>query len=348
MKEKKSKLPIIILIVVVVSFAVYAIFIASPKEIINNFLNRDDPTRLIADNDNINGVYVYSEPLDGYHAIYTGCRINSIDYYVVVINDNYFTYRSSCIATYLLDKGKIDDIKIEYSELNKVFELYYKNKKYTKNNTISQVVPNENVLKNLSSLYIESLSIVLKQIEFENHYPNLTLNQLYNFKEFYGLVFTPGESNFSIRITTFSGDTIAEYVFNDLDHIPSFYNFNRGLGVLINNSTDSKYNYEIQLINKTDIIYRLSSNFPITVDDISLNTEDYNVYITKELAQPTFHVYLSKYHDFCIPDDDSNTITYYEFKVTYNYSIETFNKPEYVGKGYAKEGCGKIVPIEEE
>ena len=345
MNKKFKKLLILILVLAIAAFGVYAFFISSPQKIFKGFLTGKDDDEAIAKKDNINGVYLRTEALDDYYSIFTGCRINEINYYIVVINNNYYYYRSSCIATYLLGEGTIDKIPIEYNKETSNYELTYDDGTYVKSN-VTSVVPHENVLHNTKTIYIESLEVILRQIEFKDHYTGLYIQTLYNFKEPFGLNLEASESGYQITLTR-ALDDIITYNFYDLDHVPKILNFNHSVGFLINNSTKDKYSYEMQLVDKDGLKYRSNSKFPIKVDNVELNVNDYNVYI-KKVTSSEFSIYLSKYHDFCSKDLDGDEITYYQFKLTYNYGKGTFNDPEFVKKGLAKEGCGKVVPIEEE
>ena len=342
--KKFRKILILVSILAIAAFGVYAFFISNPKKIIQGITKNPEATEVTI-NDNINGIYLREVQLDEYYPIYTGCRINTIEYYIVVINTKYYYYRSSCIATYLLAEGSVEKLPIEFNKEENVYQLTYDDGVYKKTN-ISQIVPHEKVLEKTYSMYIESLEVILKQIEFNNHYKDIHIYGLYNSKSKFEFHLTASEYGYEIKIGK-GATTIISYSFNNLDNTPHIYNYNQNIAFLTNDSTAERINYELQLADPNGIKYRASQKFPITVDDVEINASDYNVFL-KRITSSEFRIYFSKYRDFCIANSDSNQITYYEFKITYNYSKGTFNDPEFVKKGLAKEGCGKVIPIKEE
>ncbi len=391
MKKSNKKIMLIILLVLTIGLCVYAFFIASPKDIFLKFFGDDDNTVTIANNDNINGIYKYSEPLDRYYQIYSSCRINSIDKKILIINDRFYLYRSTCIATYLEGAGDTSDLKIEYNEVQKTFQLTYKDKVYIKTGE-GVIKPGENFYKNTSSFTIESLNIVLNQLMTDGHEKEIRIGELrsklgYSLNIFppdylLGKTEQPVENieeepteepedpeepavNSNNRVVDKSQDNnkyrmeflkkdgtitreVAYYAFTDLNHIPEFYKSGSTIEVLINNSVKNKYNYTIQLITPMGVNYYFEDEFPIVVNGEEITMENYNVYIKRNRRNNTFDLYFSKYHDFCINDKKSDEVIYYEFNLKYNSAKKTYNKPEFVGKRLAKEGCNNILDVEPE
>ena len=391
MKKNSKKIMLIVLVVLTIGLCVYAFLISSPKQIFSRFFNKEEEQVVIANNDNINGIYKYSEPLDKYYQVYSGCRINSIDKKILIMNDKFYLYRSTCIATYLEGSGDTSDLKIEYNEIQKRFQLTYKNKLYNKVGD-SYIKPGEDFYRNAQTFSIESLSVVLNELMTDGHQKPITVGEPKSRLGYSLSIEPPGENeekeeqqveepteedyeneeevieeepdtpsvstrtvdkandNNKFRMTFYKlhgsvSEEVAYYAFNDLNHIPSFYQSGSAIEVLINNSTKNKYNYTVQLITPDGVNYYFEEEFPIIVSGEEITIENYNVYIKRK--NNSFELYFSKYHDFCIEDKKSDEVIYYEFNLRYNSAKKTYYKPEFVGKRLAKEGCNNILDIKE-
>ena len=352
MKNKSAKIILIIFVILTGALGFYAFVISSPKEIFLRFFGDEDEQIQVVNNDNINGIYKYSEPLNKFYLVYTGCRVDSKDYIILIMNDNYYQYKTSCIATYLIKQGKTSDLKIEYEDKLKQLQVKYDNKTYVKTNE-TKIVPGVKVLSgsNTETLMIDTLKLVLQEIKQEDQkLPDIDISSDRSTKIPFSFHFyeDPADS-FHIYFVDEDADDrpiIATYDYIGIEKTPQFYVYSKAVGVLINRSTETRRNYTLEVITRTGVTYKLIDEFPITINNEVITPEDYNVYIKRNAHDNSYSMYLSKYYDYCLDDKDSDQVIYYEFKITYNSPKHIYNKPEYVGKRMAKEGCNTI--IEEE
>ena len=347
-KKGKKKLILIILVVLTIALCFYAFVISSPREIFLTFFGGDEEKPLLENNDNINGIYKYSEPLDKYYQIYQGCHINSLDYKIVILNDKFYSYKSTCIATYYEGQGDTSDLKVEYNKLTQEFQAQYNNKTYIKTGE-TEIIPKENFYAQVDTISLESLKLILQETSWEGHKTSFRIKE--KGKAYYETLVSSNDDNDGYTIKFYKPNDkdrtiIAEYVSESVDRVPEFYPNNSLIGVLLNNSTESKYSYTLQLFNSEGIAYYLENEFPITVNGETITLEEYNVYIVRDPKKSAFKLYLSKYHDYCTDDEDE--IIYYEFEITYIHAKRNYSKPEFVGQRYAKDGCNITPPQEEE
>ena len=85
MNKKFKKLLILILVLAIATFGVYAFFISSPQKIFKGFLTGKDDDEAIAKKDNINGVYLRTEALE---IRLTGELANKYDVYYRIRVEN--------------------------------------------------------------------------------------------------------------------------------------------------------------------------------------------------------------------------------------------------------------------
>jgi hypothetical protein len=86
--------------------------------------NRDKSITDIIDNigntrkviDSYNGVYSYKDKINGTKTLFEGCMVNHFSNHILIVNDDFFVYRSSCVGTFMKDKGKTKDLNISVNE----------------------------------------------------------------------------------------------------------------------------------------------------------------------------------------------------------------------------------------
>lgn len=357
MKKVRIKGLIYILIIIVICILVFFgyYFFKGEKNPLFSLIkdeNNDSNSNTIANSsslriDNYNGIYTYKEALKSTKFIYSGCSINNINYNILVINDKYYSYKSSCMGTYLLGEGNTSDLDIEKDEEKNIYIIHYNDKDYDKDYVTDQIVLNNDIAEKLKNIDLSSFDTILKETEFKGNYYDISArisgissNLRFNFK-----VIEDG-NRFDISISP--GNQIDKetykYTFYNYDTLPKFYPYGKSIVVLEqdkNKDDNNKYAHRLKAINLDGVVYSVENTFPITVDNITL-TVDNNIYITFDEKVRYFKMFVGVGDKMCVENSDSTNITYYEFKIDYDYGISNFSKPMFVRVGRENEGCSYI------
>ena len=341
---KKHGLLKFIIIVVLIILVIGGLFLAfyfinggkSPIDIINNLSNDNGV------NDNYNGIYVYKEDLNGAKYIYAGCSVSTIDYYVLVVNDDFYSFKSSCMGTYPIEEGKTEKLEIKENEEKTNFVLRYKDHDYVKNNSIDTIETNNMIADKLSDINLTNYELILRETEFEGNYYDISA-RINNLSIVLMFTFNKLEDNtFDIQVK--NGDTsVYKYNIKNYDILPLFYTYGKTLAVIepTKSSDNSKFAYKFKAMNNNGIVYDLDKMFPITVNGVTL-TADNSVYVTYNSSQRYFTLLVGYDDKMCVENSQNTNITYYEFKIEYDYLHGSFSTPVFVKYGRENEGCNYI------
>jgi len=309
------------------------------KDILNNIIT----TKF---QDSYNGVYTYTEELGYKISAFTGCSLSEINNYLLVINDDYYAFRSSCMGTYLKDKGKTDDLNIVAGD--KAYSINYKDHLYERDYKVTSIIPNNAIADAKGAIDLNSLPGIVKETEFEGNYydinrvvAGLTSNIYVYFTHLEG-------EQYSIRFSRVrsglesQGATDYTYIIKNIDKMPLYYTFGDNLVMLERESTNSTYSYKFKVYTLKDgITYDLKNMFPITIDNEILNY-DKSVYIVYDKSNRLFRMFVGNNKEFCVKNGDKDKVAYYEFEIKYNYSTNEFERPEYIKKWYENSDCSYI------
>lgn len=293
--------------------------------------------------DNSNGIYSYVEPLGVKYKASKSCGFDSITNYLYIIYDEYYYFRSTCMGTFLKEKGQTKNLNIDTDDSG-YYVMFNKNK-YVRDNKLKTIVP-ENLLKGSKEADIDlnSLAIITKETQFEGSYYKLEktvayvnprITAVYEHNSSGGFTLTLGKND----ITTYT------YTIKDMKMFPSFRNYGSNLAIVekeYNPYDKNKYAYKLKLISATQSLYDLRNHFPIIVDGVELNTNDYSIYIMYDESKQYYRMFVGHDTKFCVGDVKSNRIAYYEFAIKYNFLNATFDRPEFVKIGYENEDCSYI------
>ncbi len=300
-------------------------------------------------NDNYNGIYTYKESLNGSKFIYNGCSVTNINYYLLIVNDTFYSYKGSCMGTYYLGEGKVSDLEILTTEDNRSYFIKYQDKEYLKDQTTRSLTLNNDIKKNLMNIDLNNYKLILNETEFAGNYYSIAapvngISSSIMFK------FEPSDTgDFQISLTTnelINSRKLYEYNANNYDNLPDFYPYGKNIVVIEKNHLANKFSYKFKVVSTEGVIYELDKMFPITVDGVQLNPNN-SVFVTFDQSSRIFRVLVGNDDKMCQEntDTDTNTITYYEFKITYSYSLNNFTPLEFVKIGYANEGCNYVNKI---
>ena len=293
--------------------------------------------------DNYNGVYVNSDNLNGSKKIYSGCFISRIDNYILIMNDKFYTFRSSCIGTYPLESGETKKLKISANKEKDTYVISYKDKEYIKNYGVNTIEPNHKISNSLKEIDLSSFELIMKESQFEEYY--------YNFESVIHSVFP----EMKIKVThienekfdlslRYDGKEVYSYQIEDFSSLPKMYPFGKNVVVIEPNKNDDKYNYKFKVVDNTGIIYNFDNMLPIIIDDVTLNVDN-SIFISFDERKRDFKVLIGFDKKMCESNSTSDDISYYEFSIVYNHRTNNFDRPQFVKTGYKNEGCDYVKTI---
>lgn len=307
-------------------------------------------------NDTYNGVYTYIEPLEDKYKVTDRCSINSINNYIYIINDDYYVFRNSCLGTYEQSRGKTKDLNIASTDTE--YYVVYKENRYNKDYSVNAIVPGygERVVEG-TSVDLNAMPVIIKETEIDGYYYEWMDRNISGLSAKNGLkvnLKNLGNGNFKFLITAGALDrrdpeaeSKAIYTLNINKNTlyPTFYTYGENLGIIEknNNSSDSnKYGYRLMFISKKGVIYDTNKMFPIVVNDVKLDTENYSIYIAYNFSDRKYKMFVGNDKKFCKQNGDPKSVAYYEFEISYSYQAGGFSKPVYVKTGYEGESCSYI------
>ena len=307
-------------------------------------LNKEDTSDVF--DDNINGVYNYKESVNPSKLVYAGCGLNEINNYILIINDNYKVFRSSCMGTFLKDEGNID--KLDIKQDGKDYYIDYKDHRYDKDTLTRAIVPENTTQKKMRKLEISNVQFLMEETEFEgNYYPieipinnNDMLVFQYNKDDSNTVLkqhFTIGNKRSKAMIYSFEFDEFSEF-----PYLRSFGKKIVAIEKRDNLNSNMKYGYKFVVFDETGIIYNLDQMFPITVNNESLTIENNSVYVMYDTKERVFKLFVGYNKKMCVEESDKHEPIFYEFRINYNYSVGAFEKPEFYKVGYEDEKCTYI------
>lgn len=301
--------------------------------------------------DNRNGIYVYSEIPDEFLKVSSACTITKIDYYLAIINKKWYSYRGSCLGTYQISEGSVEDLDVKYNSERKEYSVTYEGNKYIKNPNILTIGPKEIFITSKQNVALDGYKLLAKETMFDGHY--------YIFDRYISgvggvMVFGKEEASQPYSLTIMAAkekneEYMYKYTSHNLDDFPQFIAFNKKIAIREKYNTGGKINYTLKLYEfSKGVVYDLNSVFPITVNGTQLNNNENYVYLDNN-ANRHYYVMLVGYNqNFCVEGSESDNVAYYEFKVEFDYNSYSFKTPTFVRAWYEKEGCDHVKKIMEE
>lgn len=344
-KSRALKNIIFVLVILAICIVVFfAYYIITGKEnpllsVIENLTNNDKEVT-----DNYNGIYSYKESLNGTKSIFRGCSVTSINYYLLIVNEDFYYYKSSCMGTYNLGKGKVENLDIKLKDDKKNYVINYNDQEFEKDITVNYLEVNNSIANSLDKIDLDSYELILKETEFEGNYykissaiEGISSKMTFNFEVL-------DDGSYQMSITNENEDkenTLYKYNFNSYNNLPVFQPFGKSLIAIERQNKDHKYNYKFKAIGTKGIFYDLDKMFPIKVNNEVLDTNN-SIYISYDRSKRYFRLFVGYDDKMCVENSESNKPVYYEFKITYDYKTDNFSTPEYVKTGYENEGCSYV------
>lgn len=330
----------IIFILIILFLVITALMIKFEFNPISQLLGKDDNE--IVSNDgvvNYNGVYKYRETLDNVYKLFDGCTLNYYDFYFVVLNDNYYRYKSSCIGTFLLDSGKTSELKFsETVEKNKVIK--FDKKQYVKTDLVNSVIEGNyfKTKKNkIDSINANNYHILMKQVQLPGKEFSIQGAEIVATNISYYFDFEYLDNN-QIEVKISEDEFSYSYLAKDLNELPLFLGVGNNLSVIEPTMINNRYAFNFKSIANDSIVYDLSTKFPINVDGVSLTTNN-SIYIKYSSSDNAFIMLIGAGEKICDKNNNSTDVSYYVFHIKYNHLLKTFDNPEFIKKVYKNEGC---------
>ncbi len=338
----KSNLKFLLFILVLCVFAFGgAMILNKDKNGVGNLL--DD----LLDNgikDNYNGVYTYAEDLNGSKTLFEGCIASKINNHLVIVNDDYFVYRNSCVGTFPISNGKVKDLKIEVNEERQSYYIEYEGNMYFKNHSVTNVEVGNKYKDSSGDFVLSDYQLLLKESQYPDEYFDIKRKQIDGISSDIFIEFKHVKDEaFNINITGQKGSSYT-YSFKDFDSTPEFYPYGAYVVVIEKDENATRYTNKLKVISEESIVYNLDNYFPILVDGVTLDLNN-SIHVSFNAKSRNFRILIANGKQFCYENSDSKDIAYYEFYVDYNYATKSFEKPEFVKIGYKNEGCVYINEI---
>ena len=341
MNKKKTKINIILILIVIflIVTALMVRFEFNPISYLLGGMGDDTETKDVSVN--YNGVYRYKESLNKSYKLLNGCTLSYYDYYIIVLNNNYYRYKSTCVGTFFLDEGDVSSLDFGQT-LEKNIVIKFNGKEYLKNDYISSVVEGNYFKTDLESygkLYADTYHILMRESQLpgkEYSFTNISLDA--------------GNANFPIafkvldeelfELIVYGARNVVLYRYNvtNMYELPLFNGFGRNLAIVEPIVNKVRYAYTFKAINTDGVVYDLKNKFPITIDNVTLTYED-SIYIKYSATENVYILLVSKDRKFCEESNESKDVAYYVFHIKYDYVTKNFNNPKFIKKVYKNEGC---------
>ncbi len=340
MNSKRNNMIFIVVIGIICVVTFFgAMFIRNGGNPFSKIINTLDGSKNL---DNLNGIYRYKESLDGTFPLFQNCTISSFDNYISIVNDEYYMYRSSCIGTFIVGSGKVKDLDIKDTEDKTSYFISYDGNKYVKDFSKSIVV--ENRAAKMSEIRIENYPLLIKESQRKGGYYNIKQVPIANYYELKFSLKNVIDDKFVLSLVNSRNEVAYQFDINDFEQLPNMYIIGRNLVVVEKNETAFKYRHNFIVLTDDKEIFRLEDALPITVDGYTID-KDASIFIKYNQVSKDFTVLFGKDKDMCVNKSDSNDITYYEFKLKYNYYNKSFDKPLFQKIGRKSEGCDYVNSI---
>lgn len=324
-----------LLLIAGIGVGVY-IYINKP-EAITDFLKSNDAK----EEDFKNGIYSYERQLDKSYRVFDGCNVYAIYNYLAVMGDTYKYYESSCLKTSLIKSGKVDELEFSLNEDNK-YEVKYDDKVLEKDGKITSIIVSEDISSKFRSSNFEAIEFVIKEAEKEGSYFNFETaiaGSGSNYKFYFS--YLEDVKKFKIELTS-SSNLVYTKTLDSLDILPEFYETNGKIAIIDPIKQDNKFYYKLLVYNNNELIYNLDNKLPLIVNGVTLNNTN-SIYISLD-SKKDFDLLIGYDDKFC-DDSKKEGISFYHFKIAYDYKKNNFAIPEYVKTGYYKDGCSYVNKI---
>ena len=278
-----------------------------------------------------NGFYVNKKLLDESIRISNDCIVNSIEKYIVVIDNKYKMFDVSCMGSFLKNSGDINELEFIRNDDKNVYYVTKDGLIYDKKVNLLNIKKDISFQKNIQNIELKSLSFFLDNIEISNQYEfNASILSI-NFP--LSLHLKIKKNDCSLQILDKENMVLYEKKIIDKDNYPDFYTYSDGLAI----SDESNLIY----ITSKGLVYDLQKYYPIVIngEDISKNYKLKLVYTNKNQS---FELYFYDGSSDC-KEVDSSIV--YKFFIEYDFYKKNFVKPKYIETLKSNKACSVLKDI---
>lgn len=339
-KNKRFSIFVILFIIVCVFLLLLYLYIESEGKLLSQVIQNITETNKVSDN--YNGVYTNVDSLNGTKVLFGSCTLSHIDNYIVIINDDYYIYRSSCIGTFYIGSGKTSKLDIREDVENDTFYINYRDNVYNKDYAITSLEVTTSPIGYNGDFYPAYYDLLFKESQFEGFYYDVGEREIYGTSSDLKISFEHIEGESFVLKLNKKNDVVYQYYIKNFDTLPLIYTFGGYVAVLEKDNDGDRYQNVLKVFTDNGLVYDSRNMFPITVDDVELNNE-MSFYIYFNSSKRNFQVIVSDSRNICT--NDKKDVAYYVFEIDYNYSTKEFDKPAFVKLGYASEECKDIKEV---
>ena len=344
MNKRKNKIGFIIIFIIISVVIILVVSSLTNKDFNPISLIVGDDKDVVTENDvfvNYNGIYRYRESLNNSYKLFNNCTVSYYDYYIVVLNADYYRYKSSCIGTFLLDQGNTKDLKISYlTEKNK--KIIYDGIDYIKNDNILAIEAGNYYKNNLATnnmLVADNYKFLFKEVQKPESYFSInnatfvSSNASFNFK-----FSIEDDNSFVISLVDGNNKLYSNNV-KRIDDLPLLSGVGDKMTIIEPIENSSMYSYTFKVLSHDGFVYNLEDKFPITIDGDYLTVDNSSIYVKFSRKDNAFVMLVGDDKKFCTTDSDSKAVASYVFHIKYNYVEKNFDNPKFIKKIYKNEEC---------
>lgn len=346
--KKIFKFIIFLLIIGIIAIVVLYFVNRNEDNAIGNFITGEYKREV--ETDNRNGIYIYEEKLDKHIKVSSGCTLVEYEYHLVVVNKTWYRYKKTCLGTYQLESGNVEDLKINYNSEKKEYSIVYKDNKYIKNDNYISIYPYSNFEKSSQYVYLTGYKTLVNETMFDG----------YRYGIDRGISGLPGDYKF--QLTTLrdtdsfnmclpiaeDGDKNATYCYNgvDINEFPDLIPINKYVGIREKYFHNGRNNYNLKMYSfKKGIFYDMNNVFPITVNGVTLSPDTHYIYVDNNENRDYYMLLVGNQETMCVEGSESDDVAYYEFKIEIDYLNYEFKTPSFVRTWFEREGCSHAKEI---
>ena len=330
----KKVLSFILIIIILLGIGIGGYF-AYNTYFKNGKFNKYLPTLNTKTKDIKNGIYISREYYNKSVYIYENCNVSSYDDYIVVLGNKYRRYQGNCmVMRYLGEQDnnlnfKKDDNDNYYIELEGI--------KFKKDSSIKNIKVGNGIIENLIRTKFTNLGFIVKNSEREGNYFNFeTEVSGFGFKTHFKFNKDQYSNKFTIELGG-SGDRYRKDLYS-LDDFPTLNSYNGKIVIIEKNKVGEGIQSTLRFYDNEKEVFNSKKILPIKINDIYINESWYS-YFRYDSASKKYYVIYSLYPQFCKDGDD---VSFYEFKLDYDYKTGSIKNTEFVKKGKGQEGCNYV------
>lgn len=348
MKKNKKIIIIIVLFLILALAIILFVYFNRNNKIIKDIFNHQEPKveEKIGFNDSYNGVYKYKKDLGQTYNIFKGCSLSSLDQYIIVINQDYYIYDSTCMGTFYVGTGNVDTLSIKENNETKKYYIEYDDHIYQSDTSAQEFTHiNKSKGKISKDFNFNSFNILMENTQRTDEYYRINTQVANLEKNYYFTVEPVGSGYFNIIFKNKTGQILYQKNLVGLDNLPEFKTYTtKSIIVLEKDRTNDKYSNRLIVASDDGIIYNSDTLLPMIVQNTELNTNN-SIFIEYDSKLSKYRVLIGYDDKFCRLDDQSEDIVNYEFTISYDYNKRSFTNLEYVRMGRANEGCDHVNSI---